>query len=276
MKQKLLTLCMVIFMIQACTFSYSVLPTETAQPTVAVATNTVDTRGVVTLNNVSFTLPIGVANDALSEMVAATPGTESDPWWGIAPAHLQFKLTGYQLQGTMLEPQILVYPAEEYAQMENSPATDQIARLKNILAGAAVSKETLPAVGFFNAGQIFAAHMQRIDFKSGKGVRYLTQYAQYAAPVNNHELVYEFQGLTDDGKYYIIAVLPVTSSILAEDEKPDAVIPPGGVPLPANGIPADAAYYDAVASALNAMYPDSFNPSLFQLDTLISSITVTP
>ena len=129
-------------------------------------------------------------------------------------------------------------------------------------------------VGWFNAGQIFSAHMQLIDFKSGKGVRFLTQYDQYAAPVNNHELVYEFQGLTNDGKYYIVAVLPVSSSILPEDEKPESPVPPGGVPLPAS-VP-DASYYDAVTQALNGMYPDSFNPSLFQLDTLISSITVTP
>lgn len=275
MKQKLLTLCMTLFLVQGCNLSNPAAPTLTLEPTVVVATATTDTRGVVTLNNVSFTLPIGVAEDAQSEMVAATPGTESDPWWNIAPAHLQFKLTGYQLQDTFLEPQILVYPAEEYAQMVNSPAKDQIARLKNILAGAGVSKDTLPMVGSFNAGQIFAAHIQRIDFKSGKGVRYLTEYAQYAAPVNNHDLVYEFQGLTSDGKYYVIAVLPVSSSILAEDSKPDAAIPPGGVAIPPSGMP-DAAYYDAVTKALDAMYPDSFNPSLFQLDTLISSITVTP
>lgn len=275
MKQRIFLLSTITVLILACNLSNPVLPTPTTEPDVVVATNTVDTHGVVTLNNVSFTLPIGVANDAQSEMVAATPGTESDPWWGIAPAHLQFKLTGYQLQGQILEPQILVYPAEEYAQMENSPAAAQIERLKNILAGAAPSKDTLPMVGSFNAGQIFAAHIQVIDFKSGKGVRYLTEYAQYAAPVNNYEMVYEFQGLTNDGKYYIIAVLPVSSSILAENEKPDAAIPPGGVPIPSGGMP-DAPYYDAVTAALNAMYPDSFNPSLFQLDTLISSITVTP
>ena len=274
MKQKLLALCMIMFLIQACNLSSPVAPTPSAEPTVIAATNTADTRGVVTLNNVSFTLPIGVANDAQSEMVAAVLGTDSDPWWQIAPAHLRFKLTGYQLQDTFLEPQILVYPAQEYAQMENSPAAVQIERLRNILAGTGVSKDTLPMVGSFNAAQIFAAHMQLIDFNSGKGVRFLTEYAQYPAPVNNHELIYEFQGLTNDGKYYIIAILPVTSSILAEDEKPDAAIPPGGVPIPSGGIP-DAAYYDAVTKALDAMYPDSFNPSLFQLDTLIKSITVT-
>jgi len=88
-------------------------------------------------------------------------------------------------------------------------------------------------------------------------------------------LFYHFQGLMDDGKYYIIAVLPVTSSILAEDDKPEATIPEGGVAIPAETGP-DQAYYDAVTNALNAMYEDSFNPSLFQLDALIQSIAVTP
>jgi len=69
--------------------------------------------------------------------------------------------------------------------------------------------------------------------------------------------------------------LPVTSSILPEDEKPESAVPAGGVPIPQATGP-DQAYYDAVSKALDAMYEDSFNPSLFQLDGLVQSITVTP
>ncbi|MEO8354588.1 MAG: hypothetical protein ABI621_01610 [Chloroflexota bacterium] len=42
--------------------------------------------------------------------------------------------------------------------------------------------------------------MQVINFQNGRGIRFLTQYAQYPAPINNHELFYHFQGLTNDGK----------------------------------------------------------------------------
>ncbi|MEO8354589.1 MAG: hypothetical protein ABI621_01615 [Chloroflexota bacterium] len=73
----------------------------------------------------------------------------------------------------------------------------------------------------------------------------------------------------------MVAILPVESSILAQDEKPESPVPSGGVAFPAATGP-DAAYYDAVTEALNAMYEDSFNPSLFQLDALIQSIPVTP
>lgn len=271
MNPRFLMLCLATLLILACNIpqlATSVVPTETP---LVVPTSTVDTGGVVTLNNTSFQIPIGVANDALSEMAAAATEADGGPW-GAAPAHLKFQLTGYQVQNTFHEPQIFVYPAQEYAQA-NAGAAQQIERLKAVVAGAALSKDTMPVVPSFNAGPLLAAHMQVLDFQTGRGVRMLTQYAQYAAPINNHELFYHFQGLTSDGKFYVVAIFPVASSILAEDDKPESPVPSGGIPLPTATGP-DPAYYDAVIQALNAMYPDSFNPSLFQLDTLIQSLRV--
>ena len=272
MKSKSIVLCMLALLMASCNLPSSATPAKFETP-VIVATNTVSAGGVVTLNNVSFTTPLGVAKDAQSEMVSAVTDTNNSPWWEIAPAHLEFTLTGYQVQDKAIEPKIFVYPADEYAKL-NSNAADQIQKLKSILAGAPLSRDALPS-WVMNAGQIMAAKAQVVPFQNGRGVRFLTQYDQYPAPVNNHELFYHFQGLTDDGKYYVVATLPVTSSILAENEKPDAAVPSGGVPPSASSGP-DQAYYDAVTKALDAMYEDSFNPSLFQLDALIQSITVTP
>jgi hypothetical protein len=274
MKPKIFLLSMMALVMASCNLPASPTPGPQFETPVLTAISTIPVGGVVTLNNVSMTLPLGVANDALTEMVSANTDTNNSPWWEIAPAHLKFKLTGYQLQDKFLEPTITVYPADEYAKLD-TPAADQIKKLKSILAGGPLTKESMPLVPFYNAGPAFASHMQVINFKNGRGVRMVTQYDQYPAPVNNHELFYHFQGLTDDGKYYIVAALPVTASILAENDKPDAAIPPGGVPLPAGGV-GDQAYFDSVTKALDAMYEDSFNPSLFQLDALIQSITVTP
>ena len=272
MKTKIFALGMLIFILSACNSPVSATPAQFETP-VVVATNTVSTGGTVTLNNVSFAIPLGIAKDAQSEMVSASSDPNNAGWWEVAPEHLKFVLTGYQVQDKALEPQIFVYPADEYAKL-NTQAAEQMQKLKAVLAGGPLTKDALPS-WMVNAGQIFTAKAQVVPFQSGRGVRFLTQYAQYPAPANNRELVYHFQGLTEDGKYYVVAVLPVTSSILAEDEKPEAVVPSGGVPLPPAGMP-DQAYYDAVAGALDAMYEDSFNPSLFQLDALIQSITVTP
>ncbi len=144
MKQKTFALCMVTLLIISCNLPSLVTSTPPIETAIVIATNTTDSGGVVTLNNVSFTIPLGVAKDAKSETVSAVTDTNNSPRWEVAPEHLKFTLTSYQLQD-----------------------------------------------------------------------------------------------------------------------------------IPAAGGP-DNAYYDAVAKALDSQYPDSFNPSLFQLDALIQSITVTP
>jgi hypothetical protein len=272
MKKTLLALCVMALLVASCNLPSTAAPGKFETP-VVTAVSTIPSGGAVALKNVRFTLPLGVAKDAQSEVVPAV----TDPntaWWGLAPEHLQFTLTGYQVEDGRVKPQIFVYPADELAKV-NPTAADQIQRIKNLTVGSTLTRDAMPVVPFFNAAQQMASHMQLIDFKNGHGVRFLTQYAQYPAPINNHDLFYHFQGLTSDGKYYVVAVLPVTSSILAENEKPESPVPAGGVPLPAGGGP-DQAYYDAVTKALDAMYEDSFNPSLFQLDGLIQSITITP
>jgi hypothetical protein len=272
MKPKVFVLSLVALVMASCNLPASATPGPQFETPVVTVVSTIPLGGVVTLNNVSMTLPLGVAKDAQTEMVSANTDTGNSPWWEIAPAHLKFTLTGYQLQDKFLEPTITVYPADEYAKLDTI-AAQQIEKLKAILAGGPVSKEAMPLVPYFNAGPAFASHMQVINFKNGRGVRMVTQYDQYPAPVNNHELFYHFQGLTADGKYYVVAVLPVTASILAENEKPESPVPSGGVQLPPGGGP-DQAYYESVTKALDAMYEDSFNPSIFQLDALIQSITV--
>jgi hypothetical protein len=273
MKQKLFILGMIMLLMIGCNLPSLATSTPRMETPVIVPTNTADTGGVVKFNNVSFTLPLGVAKDAKPETVPAVTDANNSPWWEVAPEHLKFTLTGYQLQGKFLEPQIFVYPADEYAKL-NSNAADQIQRLKAVIAGGPLTKDTLPS-WVMNAAQLMAVKTQVINFQNGRGVRFLTQYDQYPAIINNHELFYLFHGLTNDGRYYIVAILPVTSPILPEDEKPESPLPQGGVPIPTGTGPTDA-YYQNVVKALDAMYEDSFNPSLFQLDGLIQSILVAP
>lgn len=276
MKSKVLILCAAVLLILACNLPPRVAPTQQFQtPVLVPTTNTVAAGGTVTLNNVSFTVPMGVARDSLSDMVSAVTDENNAPPWGLAPAHLEFTLTGYQIpvENAPIKPQVFVYPTDEYAKL-NSNAADQIQKLKAILSGAPLTKDAMPS-WVVNAGALITAKMQVINFQSGRGVRFLTQYDQYPAIINNRELFYLFHGLTTDGKYYIVAMFPVQVSILPQDEKPESPVPQGGVPLPAQGGPSDA-YYADVTKALDAMYEDSFNPSLFQLDALVQSITVTP
>ena len=83
--------------------------------------------------------------------------------------------------------------------------------MNNILGapGAPIAVAQLPTVPFFNAQQAFASNIQILSFQNGRGVRFLTEYAQYPVSANNQDLFYHFQGLTSDGAYYIIAILPI-------------------------------------------------------------------
>ncbi len=226
----------------------------------------------------NLTLPPGVASGVTGSQYPRAEGEGVAPW-EVTPGHTQVELDGYLLQGRFHQPQIFVYPAMEYAVLLPG-AFESIHRLDNILYGppAPISDEQLPTVPFFNAAQVFASNIQVISFQGGGGVRFLTEYAQYAAPVNNHDLFYHFQGVTRDGEYYIIAILPITAPTLAETSDPGAVVPPAGVALPdVNDPNADwSGYYAAVTEQLNAASPEAFTPTIDQLDLLIQSIQITP
>src|SRR5215212_5557289 len=105
----------------------------TAAPSPSVSTP--NPTGIpVSYENVSFVIPNGLANAANPEKMTAVDTNSGAPW-EIAPTHLRFTLTGYPLQGKFFGPQIFVYPADAYAQV-NPAAGEQIERLKKAAAGS--------------------------------------------------------------------------------------------------------------------------------------------
>jgi hypothetical protein len=231
----------------------------------------------VSVDPLSIVISPGLASGARGSQFSRAEGENVAPW-EVTPGHIQLKLEGYILQGKSQQPQIYVYPALEYAQMRPA-AFESIHRLDNILypPGGPALNDQLPAVPFFNAAQVFASNVQLISFQNGQGVRFLTEYAQHAASANNQDLFYHFEGLTRDGKYYIIAILPITAPMLAETSDGGAPLPPGGVPYPYFADPeADMQlYYKSVLDLLNASPSQVFTPTLDQLDQLIQSMKIT-
>ncbi len=233
----------------------------------------------ITFGTLTLLVPPGIANGATGSDYPRID-SEDAAWWQKTPGHLQIMLDDYYvLQGQFQQPQIYVYPAQAYAEMV-PPAFESLHRLNNILGspGMSISADKLPAVPFINAEEIFASNIQEISFQNGKGVRFLTQYAQSPAPVNNHELFYHFQGVTGDGATYIIAILPVKSRVLVETRDTVQILPLEGVASPDITDPnADwQGYYATVTDLLNASPPDAFTPSINQLDLLIQSMRIAP
>ena len=253
----------------------TVLPSETATELPPTATATLAGTNVF-YGPVSMTLPLGLTTGISGTEFPRAEGDAIAPW-EVTPGHIQIDLAGYLQQSTSLKPQIFVYPATDYGLMYPA-AFESIHRLNNILgsSNAAIDSQQLPGVPFFNAQMAFAADIQVVSFQNGKGVRFLTEYAQYAVSANNTDLFYNFIGITDNGASYVIVVLPLSAPGLAQTSDPAAVLPAGGIPYPDTTNPnADwQGYYTAITDLLNNTAPDAFAPTLGQLDLLVQSLKI--
>ena len=248
-----------------------------AGPTAAPA-STQPSGTQVSFGNVSFVIPTGLASDASSATVPAVDA-QGSPTWDAAPAFTRFTLQAYPLQNKFFEPQIMIYPAQAYAGVNNGAAIS-IQRLQSILANPSgtLSNEVLPRLPYANAEQIIGGQAKVISFTGGSGVRVLAEYAQGFESINNNELFYHFEGLSTDGKPYIVAVLPINAASLAATSDVNAPVPADGIPFPVNATDATAYtnYFSAVTGKLDATAPDAFLPTLTILDALMQSLQISP
>ncbi|MBI5965748.1 MAG: hypothetical protein HY863_19900 [Chloroflexi bacterium] len=229
---------------------------------------------IVAVNNISFVIPTEIGSGAGAETIEAVPPSDDMPYWEIGPTYNRYLIQGYSLADTFHKPMIFVYPVDEYIQM-NADIVTVIDKLKTIINSPGQPlPESLPFLPVFNAAQVFHSNEQLLAFQNGTGIRFLTQYAQAPYPVNNHSLFYTFQGLTNDGAYYVSAILPINAAFLSADGEP-------GTPLPADGVPFDwenfenvTQHFELVKQKLNATDPNAFNPTLINLDALIQSIEI--
>src|SRR5690606_37212867 len=107
--------------------------------------------------------------------------------------------------------EIDVIPADEYIQM-NEAAAERIPLLQQKLTSGDLSGITvLPP---FNAGLVIDAQPTKVDFQNGSGIRAIQQYHQAPVPITNDYLIYTYQGITQDGKYYVSIVAPIRAAFL--------------------------------------------------------------
>ena len=141
------------------------------------------------------------------ETIDAAPADDSMPYWEMLPAYTRLTLQDYPIYDHRMKPQIFIYPVDELETV-NQGAGQIVASLQTLLRSPQEIPD-LPFLPLYNAAQVMHTQLQYLDFKSGHGLRYVTEFSQAFMPVNNYDLIYTYQGLTADGKYYVAAVLPV-------------------------------------------------------------------
>jgi hypothetical protein len=174
------------------------------------------------------------------------------------PARLRLRFDDDDLPPAVnpLQRQVLVYPLAAYRALfpagEQLVLDQRVSALRRLLDERPefVDAEEIPVLPDPGVAQAFRARVHYLRFEGGAGVAFITRYtadgANPAAP-----LVWTFQGLTDDGRYWVSAFHPIHA--------------PG---LPKTG-PAYAA-----ARQLEATHPDDFRPSLDTLAAVARTLRV--
>lgn len=173
----------------------------------------------------------GLAKQAHGEARPAIPlPPEPEPGLGAEPANVRFHFDDDKLSGyvSSAERQVVIYPAPAFRELfvkagegEGNPVDVLRALLKK---GTPAVKGEIPLLPPTDSGQILKARVKLLRFHGGKGFAFLTTYAQDINPVVNDSLFYTFQGLTDDGRYWVAVYYPVSASVLPKSvrESPEA------------------------------------------------------
>lgn len=260
MKQLAFPVLILAFILLACNLT----PAPTTEPPGVTEPPPVVTN--LTCNELSLYLDPALASGYDCQTIP-----ESSMEFELYPQHTELTLQGYPLAGKFFEPRLSIYPVAQYTALLPDHIPSQVAALQTLLAGGATGETSLPFLPVFNAAQVFHAQYLVIPFVNGGGIRFLTEYAQYYAPVNNTDLFYTYQGLTADGQFWVSATLPVNLPGLPAD----AANPPGGVTWEEFSNTYTPYITDMIAQ-LNSQPAGAYTPSLAALDALVASITIVP
>ncbi|HEX6269176.1 MAG TPA: hypothetical protein VFZ43_02985 [Anaerolineales bacterium] len=226
-------------------------------------------EGAAGKNIPTFVDPSGFMYDDIPEHVRFdffNPYTAWGPFAGFQHGWVPW-LKHQNPESPEIRPQIFIFPTTEYADI-NPLAGERIEALKFLLDDNALPTEAeLPVLPTFNSAQDLRGQMKPLAFQGGRGLRFIARYSQEAAPVINPSVFYTFQGLTEDGSLYVAAFFPLYVSLLPNQiqvEDWDAF----------NGGYQD--YLADMASRMEMLKPDDFEPDLETFDNLIRSMTISP
>jgi hypothetical protein len=234
------------------------------------------------LGGIYMVLPPCMAANATGTLVPAVPYDENNGPMEYHPENRKISLQGYPISGSFFDPAttnhggITVYPIAEFIAMNQFVATI-VNDMQTLLAAQPAAPDSIPLLPNLHAAQVFSSNEKYLSFQNGQGIRFLTEYAQYYAPVNNHDLFYTFQGVTEDGNYWVSAFLPVNAAYL-QDTYDSVNVPASGIPAPAMDDPnyenAMNIYYVSMLEKLNATPDNGFSPGLDCLDQYIQSLQI--
>lgn len=225
----------------------------------------------VTCNELALYLDPTLGNGYECKTVPESSNSNLSYYPLIYPAHTELTIQNYPLSGTQFQPQVWVYPINRFNELLPDILPSRVSDLKTIISSGTWGSGELPFLPAILEQQAFFCHVTSMSFNDGQGIRFFTAYSELVNPISNMSFIYTFQGLTDDGMYWVAITLPISSPIL-----------PAGFDTLPEGYTRESmiqnygSYASDVKDALEAQAPDSFFPTINSLDDLVKSITVRP
>jgi hypothetical protein len=223
-------------------------------------------------DNITFQYPVSVFEDATARVTPAS--TDADVPGGLQPETIEIAFqhyTGERWEDTGAY--LYIYPVVTFPTADQ-PVTAALNEALSLFAlddaafEESVAANGIPVVNVLTASPLFQAQVERLNFKNGQGVRFLTVFAQDVAPIARHQLVYNFQGITDDGNYYVAAQIPVGADVLPDE--PESL---SGAEY-AQFAEGFEQYLSGITAALDGLSASNFEPDLNALDAMIASLNI--
>ncbi len=257
------------------------LPTQTAAATLAVPQYGKNTQSYESYG-ISLNFDTSIIRNIQPEVLPSTetwrpfhlqnPAQPAQGISGGVPDYFKFTLEEVQPVANRIQPTLFVRPVKntdgQYypALVNDSALTQELEKLQARIKEHAVQDR------FFD-GTRLEIQRQYINFKNGKGIRYVTAVPGNDKPgeINPQNMVYVFEGLTDDGRYYTELSLWAGFQGLKE-----YTIAPQDQTRYAEDQQAYSEYISKIDWQMRMLEAPDFIPDLSQLDAMINSLSINP
>lgn len=245
----------------------------------------------INFKGVSFQNKIPLVSEITASEEPAVPlEDENDKADYVQSRRILFKLNGEYAskhKESFYQPKIIVYPIAEYRQASAKSKTlvesidKSTKKLQEIITARTAKREDISRITSIDASPEILAQFKQISFNNGKGVLYVTQYnVDWATIINNQQLSYIFQGISEDGKYYVQAAFPITLKELPDSlydnkfrdyEMPQVYFTEKRRP---ELYAAYRKYLASVETLLDNSKTNEFNPDLSKIEETLSSLEI--
>jgi hypothetical protein len=194
---------------------------------------------------------------------------------------LQF--TGYPLADTTWKAQIVIYHMPGYGgdyfqDSKTAQLGNRLIELQHWLVHEKIPTYlNYPFIPITGKNELIGTRGKLIDFQNGKGIFFLGQFGDRYDLINNADLIYTFQGLTEDSIYWVTAIFPVNyPNLPVSAEDPTILHQNDNLPdFPFSGKNEDwFSYMFNMNYELDSIPENAFTPSLSCLETMIRSLKV--